>query len=149
MITYADFCRLRQLHDHDRLDAAQIAAEMRLHPQTVAKWIAQPTYTQRASTRPRTSKLDAFKGTISHLLARFDLGGDDRRGGRRQNGQRPCGIRHFARDLGDECGLRWIQLRDKRVADDGWRHQGRFAATAGALSCGDVAVNVALPERGK
>jgi transposase len=72
VISYPTFCRLRQLRDQDRLDIVQIAAELRLHRQTVATWIDRAEYRQRAAGRPRTSKLDAFKGTINHLLSRFD-----------------------------------------------------------------------------
>lgn len=72
MISYATFCRLRQLRDQDRLDITQIAAELRIHRQTVATWINRQEYQRRAVSRPRTSKLDPFKGTINHLLSRFD-----------------------------------------------------------------------------
>jgi transposase len=72
VISYPTFCRLRQLRDQDRLDIPQIAAELRLHRQTVATWIDRAEYRQRAASRPRTSKLDPFKGTINQLLARFD-----------------------------------------------------------------------------
>ena len=72
MISYQTFCRLRQLRDQDRLDISQIAAELRLHRQTVAQWIGRQEYRQRARRQPRASKLDPFKGTINHLLSRFD-----------------------------------------------------------------------------
>lgn len=72
MISYQCFCKLRQLHDVDRLSIPQIAVELGLHRQTVSKWISRTTYEQRRSNRPRTGKLDAFKASISHLLARHD-----------------------------------------------------------------------------
>ncbi len=72
MISYPTFCRLRQLHDQDGLDVSQIAGELKLHRQTVATWIGRPQYQQRDSPQPRASKLDPFKGTIAHLLSRFD-----------------------------------------------------------------------------
>ena len=72
MISYPTFCRLRQLRDQDRLDISQIAAELRLHRQTVATWIDRTEYRQRATKRVRPSKLDPFKDTIARLLSRFD-----------------------------------------------------------------------------
>jgi transposase len=68
MISYGLFCRLRQLHDQQHLNAAQIARELQLDERTVAHWIAQPTYRPRARI-VRPSKLDPFKGTIVRLLA--------------------------------------------------------------------------------
>lgn len=67
MISYEVFCRLRHLHDQKRLNAAQIADQLRLDPKTVRRWIEQPTYQPRAG-HPRRSKLDSFKGQISALL---------------------------------------------------------------------------------
>lgn len=69
MIGYPTFCRLRQLHDEQGLKASQIAAELHLDPKTVEKWIDRPTYQPRQGTQ-RPSKLDAFKGPITALLAR-------------------------------------------------------------------------------
>jgi transposase len=71
MISYDTFCRLRQLRDRDGLSLAQIARELRLDGETVARWAARPTYGQR-QTPPRPSKLDAFKPTITRLLDRHD-----------------------------------------------------------------------------
>lgn len=67
MISYEQFCRLRQLHERERLNVAQIAAAMQLDERTIAYWIAQPAYRPRHSP-PRPSKLDAFKGTVVRLL---------------------------------------------------------------------------------
>lgn len=69
MIDYPTFCRLRQLHDVQGLNVAQIAAELQLDPKTVEKWIEQPTYQPRQGTK-RPSKLDSFKGQITALLER-------------------------------------------------------------------------------
>lgn len=63
MISYALFCRLRQLHDQQHLNAAQIARELQLDGRTVAYWIAQPTYLPRGHV-PRTSRLEPFKGAV-------------------------------------------------------------------------------------
>lgn len=67
MISYEQFCRLRQLHERERLNVAQIAAAMQLDERTIAYWIAQPAYRPRHSP-PRPGKLDAFKGTVVRLL---------------------------------------------------------------------------------
>ena len=72
MIDYQTFCKLRQLHDVDRLSVTQIAAELGLHRETVANWIPRPKYEQRRSELPRSSKLDPFKGSISRLLERHN-----------------------------------------------------------------------------
>lgn len=72
MIDYQTFCKLRQLHDVDRLSVTQIAAELGLHRETVANWIPRPKYEQRRSEQPRSSKLDPFKGSISRLLERHN-----------------------------------------------------------------------------
>jgi transposase-like protein len=71
VIDYQTFCHLRQLRDRDGLNAAQIARELGLHPQTVSLWIDRTTYDRRKAP-PRSSKLDPFKPTISRLLDRRD-----------------------------------------------------------------------------
>jgi transposase len=71
MIDYATYCRIHALHHQDRLGINQIARELRLHPETVARWLQQPSYTQRQAA-PRSSRLDAYKGTIVRLLAQHD-----------------------------------------------------------------------------
>ena len=75
MIDYQTFCKLRHLHDVDRLSVTQIAAELGLHRETVANWIPRPKYEQRRSEQPRSSKLDPFKGSISRLLERHNYTG--------------------------------------------------------------------------
>jgi IS30 family transposase len=51
MIDYQTFHQIRHLHDQERLTAAQIARQLDLHPQTVAKWMARPKYQRRAQPR--------------------------------------------------------------------------------------------------
>jgi transposase len=68
MIDYQTFHHLRHLHEQERLTAAQIARQLDLHPQTVAKWMARPKYERRAQPK-RKSKLDPFKSTVARLLA--------------------------------------------------------------------------------
>ena len=72
MIDFQTFCKLRQLHDVDRLSVTQIATELGLHRETVAHWISRPKYEQRRAEQPRSSKLDPFKGSVSRLLERHD-----------------------------------------------------------------------------
>jgi transposase len=67
MIDYERYCQIRQLHDTQRLTATQIARELQLHRQTVAKWLAADKFGQRKSP-PRPSKLDPFKGQIVRWL---------------------------------------------------------------------------------
>src|ERR1035441_8169440 len=69
LIDYATFCQLRLLLDENHLTAAQVAAELKLDPKTVAKWAWRTSYQRRPSAR-RPSKLDAFKGQLVALLER-------------------------------------------------------------------------------
>ncbi len=69
MIDYATFCQLQALHHEKHLTVAQIAAELKLDPRSVAKWVAQSSYQKRKETK-RASKLDSFKGQIVALLER-------------------------------------------------------------------------------
>ncbi|MFH1185946.1 MAG: IS21 family transposase [Chloroflexota bacterium] len=66
MITYEQWCRLKQLAERDRLSAAQIARALGLAPRTVRKWLKEP---YRPRTRiERASVLDPFKGQIMGML---------------------------------------------------------------------------------
>jgi transposase len=66
MIDYPTWCRMKQLAERDRLNAAQIARELGLAARTVRKWLAEP-YRPRKAAR-RASALDPFKGHILGLL---------------------------------------------------------------------------------
>jgi len=66
MITYEQWCRLKQLAERDHLSAAQIAREMGLAARTVRKWRTE-SYRPRKRV-PRASALDPFKGTIMGML---------------------------------------------------------------------------------
>ena len=70
MIDFHAFQQIRQLHDQEGLSGEQIARRLKLHRQTVNKWIKRLRYEKRAAplTTKRPSKLDAFKGTIVRLL---------------------------------------------------------------------------------
>lgn len=69
MIDYQTFEQIRLLHDHKKLKVSQIAQELNLNPRTVEKWVAQPRYVPRQSSK-RASKLDPFKDQIVALLER-------------------------------------------------------------------------------
>ena len=74
MIDYQTFQQIRQLHDQKKLKAAQIALELNLDPKTVEKWVDQPRYEPRKSSK-RASKLDPFKGQIVAMLERHPYTG--------------------------------------------------------------------------
>ena len=56
MIDYETFCKIRLSHRERGLTLAQIAYELGIHPQTVAKYLALGSYHPRRPPR-RTSKL--------------------------------------------------------------------------------------------
>ena len=70
MIDYETFCKIRLSHRERGLTLAQIAHELGIHPQTVAKYLALGSYHPRRPPR-RTSKLDPFKPTIQRWLERY------------------------------------------------------------------------------
>jgi transposase len=69
VIDYATYCHIHALHRDRGLRATQIAQELNLHPDTVARWLREPTFKPRTSTR-RPSKLDPYKGHIVRWLER-------------------------------------------------------------------------------
>jgi len=71
MIDFATYCRIHTLHHQQRLGINQIAHELQLDSETVARWLKQPSYTPRQQP-PRASCLDAYKRTIVRLLAQHD-----------------------------------------------------------------------------
>ena len=70
MIDYETFCKIRLSHRERGLTLAQIAHELGIHPQTVAKYLALGSYHPRRAPK-RTSKLDPFKPTIQRWLERY------------------------------------------------------------------------------
>jgi len=66
MISYLQWCRLKELAQRDRLTAAQIARELGLAASTVRKWLKQ-SYRPRQRVA-RSSILDPFKGQIMGML---------------------------------------------------------------------------------
>ena len=67
MIDYETWCRIRLLHDQSHLGFSQIARELDLDPQTVAKYARLDKFPRRSLTK-RTSKLDPFKPAIIRWL---------------------------------------------------------------------------------
>jgi len=74
VIDYQTFQQIRLLHDQKKLKASQIALELKLDPKTVEKWVNQPRYEPRKSSK-RPSKLDPFKGQIVAMLERHPYTG--------------------------------------------------------------------------
>ena len=70
MIDYHRFCQIKDLHDQQGLNAAQIAGVLSLDPRTVAYWLRQERFRPRKSG-PRTSKLDPFKPQIVQMLEKY------------------------------------------------------------------------------
>ena len=69
MIDYETYCKIRLFHQERGLSFNQIAAELGLRPQTVAKYANLATFTRRRGTK-RPSKLDPFKPAIARWLER-------------------------------------------------------------------------------
>jgi transposase len=67
MIDYETFCKIRDYRQQQGLKAEQIARELGLDGRTVARWIDEPRYRPKQSTR-RASKLDPHKAQISQWL---------------------------------------------------------------------------------
>jgi transposase len=67
MIPYELYCQIRLYHGERGLSFAQIARELHLDPETVAKWALAKSYRARLHA-PRKSKLDPYKATIQRLL---------------------------------------------------------------------------------
>jgi len=74
VIDYQTFQQIRLLRDQKKLKASQIALELNLDPKTVEKWVDQPRYEPRKSSK-RASKLDPFKGQIVAMLERHPYTG--------------------------------------------------------------------------
>jgi len=70
MIDYHRFCQIKDLHEHQGLNASQIAEALALDPRTVSYWLAQEHFRPR-TPRQQHSKLDPFKAQIVRLLERY------------------------------------------------------------------------------
>jgi transposase len=69
MMDYETYCRIRLFHQERGLSFNQIAAELGIRPQTVAKYANLATFPRRRGTK-RPSKLDPFKPAITRWLER-------------------------------------------------------------------------------
>jgi transposase len=69
MTDYETYCQIRLLHRERGLSFNQIAAELGIRPQTVAKYANLATFPRRRGIR-RPSKLDPFKPVITRWLER-------------------------------------------------------------------------------
>ena len=67
MIDFHNYQLIHQLHEREGLCIAQIARQLHLHPQTVAKWIERPRFEARQVPR-RATKLDPYRAEILRLL---------------------------------------------------------------------------------
>ena len=74
MIDYATYRRIHRLHEAEKLNLAQIAQRLALHPQTVRFWLDEPTFRPRR-TPPRPSKLDPYKPLIRQWLEHYPYSG--------------------------------------------------------------------------
>ncbi len=70
MIDYETFCKIRLCYRERGLNCTQIARELGLHPETVAKYARLDSYHPRRPAR-RKSKLDPFKPMIQRWLERY------------------------------------------------------------------------------
>ena len=70
MIAYETFARIKHLHEHKGLTAAQITRELRLDDRTVRRWLAAKQYLPRKAVI-RPSKLDPFKDKIIRMIESY------------------------------------------------------------------------------
>lgn len=70
MLDYETYLRIHHLHDNEKLRAGQIAGRLRLHPDTVSKWLGLKHYPKRQSA-VRASKLDPYKKQIGLWLEAY------------------------------------------------------------------------------
>ena len=70
MISYELYSQIRLLHQERGLNFAQIARELNLDEETVAKWARAKNYTQAGKTLARKSKLEPYKIIIQRWLER-------------------------------------------------------------------------------
>lgn len=70
MIDSHRFCQIKDLHEHQGLNASQIAHALALDPRTVAYWLHQERFRPRTAT-PQASTLDPFKPQIVQMLDKY------------------------------------------------------------------------------
>lgn len=71
MIDYDSYCRIRQLHDHSKLNACQIGRQLYISPITVRKWLAMDKFVARKAVK-RSSIIDPWKESILEMLKTHD-----------------------------------------------------------------------------
>jgi len=67
MISYEQFCAIKDHHQNQNLNITQIARQLGMSRETVGKWLAREKY-QRRQPKKRSSKLDPFKPQIIRWL---------------------------------------------------------------------------------
>jgi len=67
MMDYETFCKLKKLHEQDKLKSSQIAKELCLDQRTVIRWIQEECYRPRKATIGY-GILDPFKDEINRVL---------------------------------------------------------------------------------
>lgn len=73
MIGYERYCQIKAAAAAGR-NVTQIAAELGLHRQTVAAWLARQRYERsRGAQKPRRSKLDPYRSTIARFIEAYPL----------------------------------------------------------------------------
>ena len=70
MISYELYSQIRLLHQERGLNFAQIASELNLDEETVAKWARAKSYAIARANISRKSKLDPYKVLIQRWLER-------------------------------------------------------------------------------
>ena len=70
MISYELYCQIRLLYRERGLSFAQIARELHLDEETIAKWARAKSYTIARTNTPRKSKLDPYRELIQRWLER-------------------------------------------------------------------------------
>jgi hypothetical protein len=70
VISYEHYCQIRLLYRERGLSFAQIARELHLDEETVAKWARAKSYTIARTNTPRKSKLDPYRELIQRRLER-------------------------------------------------------------------------------
>jgi transposase len=70
VISYELYCQIRLLYRERGLSFAQIARELHLDEETIAKWARAKSYTIARTNTPRKSKLDPYRELIQRWLER-------------------------------------------------------------------------------
>jgi transposase len=133
MIDFHTFQLIHQLHARDQLSIAQIARQLSLHPETVAKWVKRPRYEPRKPPR-RPSKLDEFRPEIVRLLHHHPYSAQQIYQRLRDMGYDGCVsvVRERVRELRPPPSKAFLTLRflPGQCAQVDWGHAGWLACGA-------------------